>query len=643
MFQIFRNFFKSKVGIIVTLAFLGLIAVAFASSDVANTGMFGGVAGGDRVAVVGDRKISTSDLQQNANNALQQSRDQNPTLSMEGFVAQGGFDDVISQMIQRAALAEFAETMGLRAGKRLVDSEIRNSPGFQSVDGQFDVNAFRAELRRRNLSESTVREDLALSLLARQSVVPITFGARMPESIARTYAQLLNDTRSGTAAVIPALAFAPVDDPTDAELQAYYDENRARYIRPERRVIRFAGFTGDAISDLPPVTDIQIAARYEADGILYRATERRSFTQLVVPTEAAGQAVIDEVSGGMALEASATSKGLATSQISEVEQPDYATTASQAVSNAGFEGAEGALVGPVRGTLGWYVLRVDDVAPVAARTLEQVSDDIRETLLGERRREALSELTERFETEFSRGRTLEEAAAELELEIQDTPPLLASGQVYGQATQAPPILARVVPFAFEMSADSPQISEVVPGEAYLIFDVSEITPSATAPLAEIREQITQQWRRDQGMTAAGQAAGRVVERVEGGATLAEAVREEEADLPPTQDLRINRRELAQLGQINRATILFFSMAEGTVERVALQEGNQWFVVKLDEIETAQLDEESEDLAATIAQLSDALGQEYVEQFVAAAEAAIEVERNDAGIDAVRTQLTGGSN
>jgi peptidyl-prolyl cis-trans isomerase D len=58
MLQPFRNFFKSKIGIAVTLGFLALIAVAFASSDVANTGTFGGIAGGDRVAIVGGEKVS---------------------------------------------------------------------------------------------------------------------------------------------------------------------------------------------------------------------------------------------------------------------------------------------------------------------------------------------------------------------------------------------------------------------------------------------------------------------------------------------------------------------------------------------------------------------------------------------------------
>lgn len=643
MLQLFRSFFKSKIGIVVTLAFLGLIAVAFASSDVANTGTFGGVAGGDRVAVVGDRTISTSDLSQNVSNAWQQSRQDDPTLSMEGFIANGGFDAVLDQMISRFALGEFAESMGLRAGPRLVDSEIVNEPSFRGTDGQFDPDAFRAVLRQRSLSEATVRDDLALSLLARQTVVPISYQTRMPQSFARTYAQLLNETRVGDAVRIPAGAFAPEGDPTDEQLQAFYDENRANYIRPERRVIRYAAFDESALGDLPPVTDEQIAARYQADAVLYRASEERTFTQLVVPTEAAAQAVIDEVRGGMSLSASAQSKGLATTTVTEVEQADFANTASQAVAAAAFAADSGALVGPVRGSLGWYVLRVQDVNVIPSRSLADATDEIRETLEGERRGEALNELTERFEEEFSRGKTIEEAAAELDVELQSTPQLLATGQVYGQPGQPPAELARVVGFAFELGESEPQVAEIVPGTAFMIFEVGEIFRSAAAPLSEIRDQVAFQWRRDRGMAGASAAASRILERVEGGMTLAAAAAAEDVDLPAPERLTLNRQELAASGQVSRATVLFFSMAEGTAKRVAVEETNSWFVVELNEIQAPDLaaSEDGEALIAnTAAQLSATLGEEYVQQFVTAAQDSMEVERNDAGITAVQDQLTG---
>ena len=642
MITFFRNFFQSKLGIGITLAFLGLIALAFASSDVANTGMFGGVAGGNRVAVVGERRISTSDLTQNANNALDQAREQNPTISMEAFLANGGLDDVLEQVLSRTALAEFGRMLGLRAGQRLVDSEITGMSAFRGLDGNFDPEAFRGALRQRGLTEATVRDDLALGLYARQLVIPVSYGAQLPASFAGRYAQLLNETRLGSAAAFPASAFAPTGDPSAQQLQTYYQENRTRYIRPERRVIRYAAFDQSAVGDLPAITDAQIAARYRENASQYAASSTRSFEQLVVPTQAAAQAVIDEVNGGTSLSASARAKGLATTQVENVAQQAFASQASQAVARAAFQAANGSLVGPVQGSLGWYVLRVTDETRVAARNLQAASDEIRQQLQAEQRREALGALTERLENEFQEGRTLAEVAEELNLEVGETPPLLANGQVYGTQQTAPEELSRVVSFAFEMDERDPQLTEIVPGQAFLIFDVGDITPSATAPLAEIREQVVTQWRRDRGMAAAGQAAARVLQRIEGGATLAEAVRQEEAALPSPQSLRLNRRELAEQGRVTRANILFFSMAEGTAKRVATPEASIWYVVQLDEIQTPDLAEDDPLVAQTAQQLTASVGEEYVQQFVAAAQGELDIERNEAAIDAVRTSLAGGA-
>lgn len=644
MITFFRSFFQSKLGIAVTLAFLGLIAVAFASSDVANSGMFGGVTGGDRVAVVGERRISTAELTTNANNALQQARAENPTLTMEEFIAQGGLDDVLQQMVSRSAIAEYGNAMGLRVSDRLVDSEIMGIPAFQGIDGTFSADSFREALRRLSLTESAVRDDLAMGLYARQLVLPIGYGAQLPDSFARRYAQLRNDTRIGNAASIPAAAFAPEGEPSAEELQGYYDANRADYIRPERRVLRYATFDIDAVGELAPVTQEQIARRYQRDAEVYAAGQQRSFTQLVLPTQAAAQAVIDEVEGGVSLAASAQSKGLNTVSLSEVERETLQSQTSAQVAEAAFVANEGSLVGPVRGDLGWYVLRVDDVTQIAGQSVEQASVAIREQLQEERRRLALNELTTRLEDEFRDGRSLSETVDELGLEIQTTPPLTADGRIYGTQQSAPEELARAISFAFEKQEGSdPELVEIVPGEQFLLFDVPQVTASATAPLAEIRGEVTQAWRRAQGMAAASAASARIQQRVQEGATLADAVAAEDVDLPAPQPLRLNRQQVAQQGQVSRASLLFFSMAEGTTKRVRQDEANTWFVLKLDEIQTPEIDQDGQLFAAVQQQLAQAAGAEYLDQFLGAAEGTFDVEMNDVAIDAVRAQLTGSAN
>ena len=123
-------------------------------------------------------------------------------------------------------------------------------------------------------------------------------------------------------------------------------------------------------------------------------------------------------------------------------------------------------------------------------------------------------------------------------------------------------------------------------------------------------------------------------------SFADALAEEDVDLPAPRELNLNRRELAEQGDVTRATILFFSMAEGTAKRVAVPDASRWFVVELDEIDTPDLAIDSEEVANLSQQLSQVLGDEYVAQFVRGAESTLEVDRNDDGIDAVRRQLTG---
>ena len=210
MITLFRKFFGSKLGLGITLGFLVLIAFAFASSDVANQATFGGVSGGDRVAIVGDEKIGNADFSRAVSNAIDQVRQEDPTITLPIFAAQGGFEEVLEQMIDRTAVGAYAREYGLRAGENLINSEILQFPAFNGPDGNFSQDAFQAALRQRGLNEATLRRDLGDSLLARQLVVPGLSGVRMPQKFAIRYASLLRERRTGAVGFIPSASFAPV-------------------------------------------------------------------------------------------------------------------------------------------------------------------------------------------------------------------------------------------------------------------------------------------------------------------------------------------------------------------------------------------------------------------------------------------------
>lgn len=645
MLQSFRSALKSKVGAAVAIGFLVLIAVAFASADITGTN-FGGVAGGDRVATVGKERVDTATLSQAASSALENLKAEDPTLSMKSFLAQDGLARVLEEIIDRTALAEFGRLHGIVAGARLVDSEIAQMDAFKGPDGKFSEAAFRQALQQQGISEALVRSDLAQGLVARQLLVPAAFGARVPEEMARRYATLLRESRSGSVALLPAAAFAPRDMPTDTQLQEFYTRKSGTFIRPERRVIRYAVFGEDALKTAPAPTDAEIAARYEANKAKYAASELRRVTQLIVPTEAAAKAIVTEVAAGTPLEKAAAAKGLAVAGLEPLPRDGFAGQSSQAVADAVFAASRGAIATPARSGLGWHIVRIDAIDSRPQQTLEQVRGELTTQLAAEKRRAAINDLSARIEEEFDNGGTLADTTKDLALTIESTPAITADGAVYGAPERtAPPVLQKVLATAFAMEKEGePQLAEVEAGKTFLLFDVTDIQPSAPAPLAEIRNDVIAAWMLEKGAAAARAAANKVIEEARKGKELGAAVAGLGVSLPPVQPVAMPRQQLAAMqaqGQVPPPLALMFSMAAGTVKMLAAPGDQGWYLVALKSIEPGRVDPKDPIIAASQRELGAVSGREYAEALRRAIRAEVGVERNEAAIKAVRTQLNGG--
>lgn len=642
MIKLIRRLISSKFGVVFTLAFLVLIALAFGLSSVSNQGSFGGVSGADRVAIVGDQKISTSELSQAVTNALNRVRQRNPTATMESFIDAGGLDQSLQQVIDTAAFAQFGQKIGLRAGKRLVDSEITQIAAFQGANGKFDENAYRTAIAQQGLSDAQVRKEISSILLARQVSSPVDLGAKIPLALAKRYASLLQERRKGEFGLLPSAAFLPKQGPTDAQLQAYYKAHRTDYLRPERRVIRYATFGADALGDVPAPTEAEIKARYERDKAQYAASEKRKISMLVLPTEAEGKAVKGEVAKGKSLDAAASEKGLRVAHTDYLKQDELATRQSAAVAQAAFSNSKGAISEPIKGALGYYLVRVDGIQNTPGRSLEQASSEIAKQLASEKRKTALADLGSKIEDQIENGDSLAEVVKAHSLKIETTPELTADGKIYGKSQEtAPAVLNRALATAFSMNEGEPELAEIDPGTTYLVFEVGKIIPSAAAPLAEIKDDVTQAWKRSEGDKAAKEAAKRIMDRLDKGSSLADALRQEKAKLPPESKVDLTREQLAKAGnRVPSVLALFFSMAQGTVKKLEAPNNNGWFVVKLDKIEPGTIKDDDPSLKDAQRQLSQSAGNEYGDQFLRAIELDVGVEKHQSAIDAVKAQLTG---
>ncbi len=641
MISFFRRFFASKIGLPIVLAFLALMALAFAAADISGN-TFGGVSNSDRMAVVGGEAIPISDLTVAANTALDQVRQQNPTLTMPEFVAEGGFEAVIDQLIDRFTVGEYGNKYGLRAGENLVNSEILKIPAFQGLTGSFDEKAYVAALQSRGLNDAIFRRDLADGLIEQQLLRSAVAAPQLPEKIARQYAALVLEKRKGEIALIPSAAYAPTGAPSDAQLAAWYKDNRTQFVRPERRTLRFAVFGSDGlkVNDVP--TAAEIAERYKRDAAKYAASEKRAVTSFVVPTQDAAKALAARIRGGASLESVAREAGFTASTSEPRERDAMAGATSPAFAQNAFKAAQGGVIDPAQGTLGWYVARVDKIDRIAARTLAQATPAITEQLTGEKRIAGVADLVSEIEGEIDGGTALAEVAKAYGLKVETTPALLANGQAFGQPqVQILPQLVPVLKTAFQMEESEPQLAPV-PGEQFVIFEVARIDEASAPPLAEVREGAMAAWKRAQGAILAKQASERIVGKVRSGMPLAQALAAENKAGFQREPIDLERRQLLaqSQGRVPPPLVLMFSMAEGTAKTLEGPRDLGWYVVNLEDISTLPLDKEGTLITQTREQLGGALADEYRSQATAAMRKELGVTRNDAGIAAVRKQLIG---
>ena len=645
MLQFFRNFFSSKMGVIVTLALVGLMALAFAGGDIASSGAFGGVAGGDRIATVGSDRISTSELERATQRMVEQMRQEDPKLTMKSFLAQGGLDRVIDQLVDLSALRIFGEKHGIYIGDRLIDSEIAKIPDVKGLDGKFSDQAYRAFLNQRGLTDGQFRNQVAATLMARQLLTGTELGIAVPTNLSQRYGGIVTERRLGQIAMLPSTIFAPKTPPSDAELAAWYKANQGDYMRPERRVIRYASFTDAVIKGSAAPTEAEVAARYNADKAKYAASETRKFSQLILPTEAAAKTVAAEIAGGKTMEAAAQPKGLSVAVLDKQSRDSLAGQASTAIADAAFKAGKGSLIGPLKAPLGWVLLRVDAIEGSAGKTLDQARSEIVTELTAQKRRAALTDYSARIEDEFDNGATLADVAKELGLTLTDTARLTADGQVFGKPGEtAPALLARVVPTAFAMEAEGqPQLAEVEPGKTFVVFDAASIQPASAPPLAEIKAQVTNDYQLAKGAESAHAAAKKIEAAVKGGKDMQAAMAALGLPLPPVDKLELARQQVQQMGEKAPPPVsMLFAIAKGSVKLMAAPQHRGWYVVKAVDVIPGQIDANDPRLGEIKTQFVRVLSQEYYEQLIGAMRQDVGVKRNETAIKAVETRLKGGN-
>jgi len=642
MLNFFRRFTKSRYGLIAVFIFLGIIALAFVAGDVTGIRMNGAGAGGNVVAKVGSRKITDREVRERVDLFLRNLQREGQNVTMEQFLAQGGLEMTLDEMINSAALVEFAQRSGMQVSKKLIDGEIASNPAFVGLDGKFSQKQFEDLLAQNRIPPAMFREGMTNERYNLWLVNRGTLGSQIPESVLLPYASLLLERRTGTVGLVPTAAMDPGPDPDDKTLAAWYQSRSARYTVPQRRIVRYAVVKPDQLRAGTAATEAEIADAYKKAGNRFAATEKRNVRQLVVLDQATANRIAGEVKGGKTLAAAASAAGLEPTNFEGVEKAALARQTAPAVADAAFAAAQGGVVGPVRSPLGWHVLQVEKIEQIAAKTLEQAHAELAGEISSRKLAQALADLRQKLEDGIGDSKNFDELVADAKLTPGRTPALTAQGTDPENPEFKPdPATAAIMRagFAIEQPGDDSQIVPIAPDGSFALVGLERIVAAAPRPLAQIRAQVLRDYLVEKALQKARTVATQVIAKVEKGMPMQQALTEAGVTKgPPPKPFDFKRADVLR-PNIAPYLQMAFRMAPGKAKLVEGTNREGYYVVHLAQVEEHSAAGDQAAIQRVRGDIAPQVGPEYARQFIAAIRNDVKVTRNDKALAQLRADLS----
>lgn len=639
MLNSFRQFTKSRYGLIAVFIFLGVIALAFIAGDVTGNRNLSGGAANSTLATVGGQTITDTEVKDRVDRFLRNAQRSGQNITMEQFLAQGGLEIALDEMINSAALVEFAQNQGMQVSKKLIDTDIASNPAFAGIDGKFSQEAFERLLSENRLAPALYRDSLTQERYGNWLVNRATIGTDIPNGMVAPYASLLLERRTGTVGMINSVQMDPGPDPDDKALNAYYISHRARYLVPQLRVVRYASVLPDQIRAQQTATEAEIADAYKKAAARYAATEKRGVRQLVVLDQATANKIASEVKGGKTIVAAAQAAGLEPTNFDAIEKGELARQTTAAIADAAFTANQGAVVGPIKSTLGWHILVVEKIEKIAAKSLAQAHEELATEITQRKTAQALADVRQKIDDGAGNGKNFAELLSDAKLTAQVTPALTAQGtDPNNEAYKPDPAIVAIMRggFAMENVGDEPQIVQISPEGGFAIVTLDKVTPAAPRPLATVRDKVKADYLLDKALEKSKAAATQIVAAMNKGVPMAKAFADAGAKGPPAKPFDFKRQEIGDKEQFIK---MAFSMQPKKARMLEAADRKGYYIVFVDLVEPHDASGDPIAMAGMRSALQQQVGTEYARQFIRAVRGDVKVKRNEAAIARLRADLT----
>ena len=575
MLQSMRQATKSWAarGVIIILA---LSFGAFGINDV--------FTGGSRsaVATVGDVEVPTGLFDRQFQRALQRERERSgrPDLTREEAHRLGLTGQVLNLLVREYLLDAEASTLGLRAADGSVRQELESAPAFANAQGAFDPELYDLVLERNNMTRADYEDLIRIDLLRNQLISTIGGDRKVPESLIEALHRYRAQERSATLALVSARGMAGIPEPDESAIEAYYEENTASFMAPERRSAVVLQLTAEAMVSEIELSDDDVYAEYESRIDEFDLPERRSVVQINAGDEALireGAQRIAEGADFATVAADLDRRGATVLTLPEFEASGPMQNARDAV----FGLLQGSVSDPIQTSFGWHLFKLNEIVPARRQGFEEVRQSLHDEMALDLAGAGLFRLSTVLEDELGGGASLEQSAAVVGVE-----PVIIDGVTRtGVDRRGTPVLSTlaeresILELLYQTAEGSESHLTELGDGSYLILRVDEVAEPAPRPLQEVRSQVRAALVREAEGEAAERVANTLADRVRAGEGLRRAARD--AGLAVTT-LENVRRDGSNAGPDSSSALIraLFTAKEDANEPVVAATAQGWGVAVL---------------------------------------------------------------
>jgi len=514
--------------------------------------------------------VSQTQVEKSARAQLAQQRYPDNPMILNMFEQRVG-----QQLVQQQVLLAEAEKLGVDATKDDVRQYLHTGsagqvlfPGGNYIgDAQYD----NLVATRFNMSVPEFEEDVRHDIIIRRLQALITGGVSVGDKEVREDYRKNNIKIKFDYAVISSDDVRKTINPGDSDLEAFFKKNAARYATavPEQRKITYFAFTPNEIpGGVPQPSQQEIQAYYNAHKTEYSTPEQARSRHILLKVPAGADAKTDAAAKSKADDLLKQLKGGA--DFADLAKKNSDDSSKDAGGELGFyqKGAtvpefEKALfsqkigdIAIVKSQFGYHILQVEERKPAQQQDISQVLPTIHATLIREKSAAAEENYANSLTTEAGKN-GLEKTAAAHHLEVVTTP-LVGRQGVISSLPDGSQILSK----AFEgKQGDAPQSAPT--GEGYAIFQVTGVQAAHAPAFADWKDHVLEDYRSDMLPGLLNAKTQQLADKAKAENDLAKAAKEMGATVK-TSDLVGGDGQVPDLGQVAQVAPQLLELSPGAI-------------------------------------------------------------------------------